>query len=85
VDEEVHTVIADSGGMVGCYPAIRADLDDGLGTVALLNGPEELNRIARFALQLVWDVYYDRSLPPEPPVVEPTCVENASDYLSVFG
>jgi hypothetical protein len=85
VDEEGHTVIAHSGGMVGCYSAIRADLDDGLGDVALLNGPEELNRIARFALQLVRDVCFDRSQPPEPPVVEPTNVENASGNLSIFG
>lgn len=66
------------------YSAIRADLDDGLGIVALLNGPGELNRIARLALQLVRDVCYDRSLPPVLPVVEPTCVEKASDYAGTY-
>jgi hypothetical protein len=85
VDEEGHTVIAHSGGRVGCYSVIRADLDDGLGIVALLNGPEELNRIGRSALRLVRDVCHDRSLPPVSPVVEPTYVENASDYLSILG
>jgi D-alanyl-D-alanine carboxypeptidase len=74
-----HTVIGHSGGMVGYYAAILADLDDGLGAVVLANGPGEPGAIASYALKLLRAAHHGEGLPPQP-AVDPTPIANAADY-----
>jgi len=82
--EEGHEIIGHSGGMVGYYAAIRADLDDGLGVVVLTNGPCEPVEFARFALQLLRAAVHNQELPPLPPAPEPTRIDNAADFAGRY-
>lgn len=61
-----HTIIGHSGGMVGYTANLLADLDSGLGVVALTNGPAEPERIAKFALQTLRAIHQGDELPPMP-------------------
>jgi CubicO group peptidase (beta-lactamase class C family) len=82
--EEGQTVIGHSGGMVGYYSDIQADLDDGLGVVVLVNGPGEPVAIARYALRLLRATAHGRALPALPPAPEPERVEDAADYAGTY-
>ncbi len=80
-ESEGHMVIHHTGGMVGYYSAVLADLEDGLGVVVLNNGPGEPAAMARFALQLLRAVHQDQELPPLP-ADKP--VENAAGYAGTY-
>lgn len=82
VDEDGHTIVSHSGGMVGYYAAIAADLEGDLGAVALCNGPCEPMTVARRALRLVRWAREGRGLPPEP--AGPERVEDAGAYAGVY-
>ncbi len=81
-DEDGHTIVSHSGGMVGYYAAIAADLEGDLGAVALCNGPGEPMTVARRALRLVRWAREGRGLPPEPAGQER--VEDAGAYAGVY-
>jgi len=82
--EDGHAIIGHSGGMVGYYSAMRADLDDGLGVVVLINGPGDPVEMARFALKLLRAAYRGGDLPALPSIPDPTHVENAADYAGIY-
>lgn len=82
--EDDHTIIGHTGGMIGYYSAMSADLDDGLGVVVLINGPGEPGHMARFALKLLRAAYRGGDLPALPPTPDPTRVENAADYAGTY-
>lgn len=48
-----HACLSHSGGMVGYQAYLLVDMDEGLGVVALINGPGEVAEAARFALRLL--------------------------------
>ncbi len=82
-DEDRH-LIGHTGGVVGYYAAILADLDDGLGVVILMNGPGEPGQIAEAALKLLRAAHHGRELPDLLPIPEPTRIENAADYAGMY-
>ncbi|NLF12485.1 MAG: beta-lactamase family protein [Anaerolineaceae bacterium] len=81
-DEDGHTIVSHSGGMVGYYAAIAADLEGDLGAVALCNGPGEPMAVARRALRLVRWAREGRGLPPAP--AGPERVEDAGAYAGIY-
>ncbi|MBN1657642.1 MAG: beta-lactamase family protein [Anaerolineae bacterium] len=83
-EEEGHEVLSHSGGMVGYYSAMRADLDAGLGVVVLCNGPGEPEAIARTALRLLRSAARGDDLPPLPPPPDSTHVDDATGYTGTY-
>jgi len=84
-ESDGHIYIGHGGGMVGYYSYMVADMDDGLGVVALMNGPggQSDEEIAMFALKLLSAGLHDQELPPVPPI-DPAKVENAADYAGTY-
>ena len=79
-----HTLVAHSGGMIGYYAYILADLDSGFGAAVMINGPGERAALATYALKLVESVHQKRPLPPPPAADPPTRVKNAADYAGTY-
>ena len=79
-----HTFVAHSGGMIGYYARIVADLDGGLGAVVLLNGPGDRERLASYALLVLESAFHGQPLPPMPPWEPPTRLKNAADYAGTY-
>jgi len=82
--EDDHAYLRHSGGMVGLYAYIAADLTDGLGVVVLVNGPADMRGIAEYALRAVQAVNRGEDPPPIPAPEDPTRIENAPDYAGTF-
>jgi D-alanyl-D-alanine carboxypeptidase len=82
-DEDGHTILSHSGGMVGYYAAIAADLEGGLGAAVLCNGPGEPMVVARQALRLVRGAREGRELPAAAPA-DPRRVDDAGAYAGVY-
>jgi CubicO group peptidase (beta-lactamase class C family) len=84
-ESDGHTYVGHSGGMVGYYSYILADMNDGLGVAVSVNGPGGRcdEEIALFALRLLRSALRHQGLPPMPPV-DPTKVENAAEYAGTF-
>ncbi len=78
-----HHIISHSGGMVGYQSHLLADLDAGLGIIALnnsLNSPEDLANLAWVHLV----AYLDGKEIPEVPPANPYAVKNIDDYVARF-
>jgi len=74
------------GGMPGFRSALRADLEAGLGTVVLLNGPDEGNlkgEVAAFTLDLYRAAAEGARL-PEPSHPDPLAVADADEYAGRY-
>jgi CubicO group peptidase (beta-lactamase class C family) len=82
--DDGHNYIGHSGGMVGYSSRLEADLDDGVGVIALVNYPGEAGGIPGYALKLLRAVYESRELPPMPEEDDPMRVKNAADYAGTF-
>ena len=79
-----HKTIGHSGGMVGYYAYILADMHDGLGVVVLTNGPgSKTDEIAKFALGLLRADLHGQELPPLPQD-DPTKIDNANEYVGTY-
>jgi D-alanyl-D-alanine carboxypeptidase len=83
--EDGHCLIGHSGGMVGYGCHLLVDLDAGLGTVVMINGPGKPELVARFAFQVLRAAADGRALPALPPAVDPQPVERAADYVGRYG
>jgi D-alanyl-D-alanine carboxypeptidase len=81
--EDGHTIVSHSGGMVGYYAAIAADMEEGVGAVVLCNGPGEPMAVALQALRLVRRAREGRDLSPAS-TAEPGRVEDAGAYAGVY-
>ncbi len=81
---EGHTLLWHHGGMPGFAAHLRCDLDDGLGAVALLNGPGSPTAIATFALACLRAWRRGEALPEVPPPSQRTRVEDAEQYAGVY-
>jgi hypothetical protein len=78
-----HKVIGHSGGMVGYLAHLLADLDTGLGIIALTNSPYD----PRPLVQLAWELLVaamDGDEIPEMPLDDPYRVENLEDYVGRY-
>lgn len=76
-----RTIVHHSGGMVGYYAAVLADMDEGLGVAVLSNGAGEPPAMARYALRALQAMRHGQELPPLPGA-EPT--EGAADYEGTY-
>jgi CubicO group peptidase (beta-lactamase class C family) len=83
-DQDGHTIVSHSGGMVGFSAFLAVDLDAGLGAVAMVNGPGAPGDVARFALSVVRAERARRPLPALPPRTDPLRVANAADYAGAW-
>jgi D-alanyl-D-alanine carboxypeptidase len=79
-----HSCVGHTGGMVGYSAGMIADLDDGLGAFAIVNGPGDPNAIAFEALALLRAAQRGDTpaATPEPP--DPTLTEDAADYAGAY-
>jgi CubicO group peptidase (beta-lactamase class C family) len=83
-EEEGHTVVGHGGGMVGYTASILADLDDGLGAVALVNGPGEPGKVTQYALEVLGATRQGHELPPLPAAPDPEVAEEAAEYTGSY-
>jgi CubicO group peptidase (beta-lactamase class C family) len=79
-----HTFVAHSGGMVGYYARILADLDSGLGVAVMINGPGEPVRLASYALLVLESASHKQPLPPMPVADPPARLKNAAEYAGSY-
>lgn len=79
--ENGHTIVSHGGAMVGYYGAIAADMEAGIGAVALCNGPGKPLAVARQALRLLRGVREGGDLPG---AGEAGGVEDAGAYAGVY-
>jgi D-alanyl-D-alanine carboxypeptidase len=61
-----HTVVGHSGGMVGYVAQMLCDMDAGVGTIALSNGPSGARTTAEYALDLARAEREGAALPDPP-------------------
>lgn len=80
-----HTCFYHGGGMVGYYAFIFLDMEDGLGSVVLMNAPGDHadEEIIKYALELARANLNQETL-PEIPLIDQYKVENAKDYVGTF-
>ena len=78
-----HHIISHSGGMVGYQTHLLADLDAGLGIVALGNSPYEPEKIANFAWEQLAATLDGREI-PEIRQADPCAVQNTEDYVGRY-
>jgi len=78
-----HQVIGHSGGMVGYLADLLADLDAGIGIVAMTNSPYSPQPITRLAREMLVTAL-DGDEIAEMPAADPYQVENADDYVGQY-
>jgi D-alanyl-D-alanine carboxypeptidase len=83
-DLDGHQSIGHGGATVGYRATMLADVDAGLGVTVLANYSDNVGPVAVYALQLITAERASRQLPPSPPLVDPTRVDNAADYVGTY-
>ncbi len=83
-EEGGHTLLSHGGGMVGYASYIVADLDDGLGAAALVNGPGDPAGVSRFALEAARAALKGKDPPEPPPADSPESVPGAVQYAGTY-
>jgi len=80
-----HTCFYHGGGMVGYYAFIFLDMEDGLGSVVLMNASADQadEEIIKYALELARTNLNQETL-PEVPLIDQYKVENAKDYDGIY-
>lgn len=78
-----HHVISHSGGMVGYQSHLLADLDAGLGVIALCNSLYSPEDIANLAWENLVALLDGKEI-PEVPQADPYTVKNIDDYVARF-
>jgi D-alanyl-D-alanine carboxypeptidase len=78
-----HQIIGHSGGMVGYLADLVADLDAGIGIVAMTNSPYSPQAITRLARELLITALDGNEI-PEIPAADPYWVENVGDYVGQY-
>ena len=79
-----HRCITHGGTTLAYMSDFVADLDAGLGVVALADGPGWTNVVVDFALALLLAASQDRELPPLPPVPNRTRIADAGAYTGTY-
>ncbi len=80
---EGHACLGHSGGMVGYYAFILADMEAGLGAVTLVTGPGASEDIARHALLCLRAEMEGRELPAAP-LTDTFKIDKAADYAGEY-
>ncbi len=79
-----RSIVAHSGGMLGYHAYFCADIQEGLGAVVLMNGPEgRPDEIALFALKLLRAGLHGEALPPLPQL-DPMILEEGADFAGTY-
>ena len=87
-DVDGHAYLGHGGSTTGFVAAMVADLDAGIGVVALINGIAESYAavgMAMRALSLVRAGLQGEQMPSVPPATDPSQVINAADYAGSYG
>jgi D-alanyl-D-alanine carboxypeptidase len=79
-EQNGHTIIGHGGGMPGFTSAITADMDAGVGAVALINAEVDPGPMADYARQLLRAEAFGGPVPDSPTIPDPTIVENAHEF-----
>jgi D-alanyl-D-alanine carboxypeptidase len=82
--DDGRTCIGHTGGMIGYYSALLADMDAGLGVVVLTNGPGEPLEIAGSTLKLVRSAVHNQEPPSVLPLPDPTQIDKGADYAGAY-
>ncbi|MGH9805410.1 MAG: serine hydrolase domain-containing protein [Candidatus Acidiferrales bacterium] len=82
--EDGHTLIAHSGGMVGFAAQLLGDLEAGVGVVAFVNGPGRPGAVAEFALKAVRAALEGQELPPLPEAGSSGKAEKTAGYAGAY-
>jgi D-alanyl-D-alanine carboxypeptidase len=83
-EQDGHTIIGHGGGMPGFTSAMTADMDAGMGAVALVNGEADPGPMADYARQLLRIAATGGPLPDPPTIPDPSIVENAHEYQGMY-
>jgi hypothetical protein len=83
-EEDGHTLLSHSGGMVGYSSMMLGDATAGIGAVVFINGPGDPGRVAEFVLACVRAALRGENLPALPQPAAADQVANAADYASTF-
>lgn len=76
--------IGHSGGMVGYYAHMAADLTTGVGAVTTINGPGSQRSIVDYAIDVVRAALTGESLPDLPKASDPLAGSDAAAYAGTF-
>lgn len=79
-----HRQLAHTGGMIGYYTSLLADLDSGLGVIVMVNGPAHPSSVSRFALKVMEAARSGAPLPDLPEIENPFDVTNAKELAGSF-
>ena len=82
-----HAYLGHGGSTTGFVSAMIADLDDGIGVVALINGYVQNYRAVEMAmhmLRLLRAGLRQQEMPAPPDFADPHIVSNAADYASAY-
>lgn len=82
IDGHIH--IGHPGGTLGYRAWMLADIEDGLGVVVLVNGPENPYDLADYTLKLARAMKHNLDLPPQPPKADNVSVGNAPEYAGKY-
>jgi hypothetical protein len=77
-----NQVVSHSGGMVGYYANIIADLDAGMGVVVLTNTPGDPERISEFAYKILRSALKDDEILPDSN--DDNASNPAEDYIGAY-
>ena len=87
-DVDGHAYLGHGGSTTGFVAAMIADLDDGIGVVALINGIGESYAavgMAMHTLSLLRARLHGEQMPPDPPASDLSPKSSASDYAGSYG
>jgi hypothetical protein len=84
VERAGHTLVGHDGGVQGFSSTMLGDLEDGIGVVALANGPCDVRSIGRFSLEAAQAALSKRELPAVPSATRSTTTSNATDYAGIY-
>jgi D-alanyl-D-alanine carboxypeptidase len=87
MDMDGRRVLGHGGSMVGYASDLHADMDEGVGVVVLINGPDRgdyTHTVAAFALRLLRAALQGGALPAVPPPDDPFVVADAADFAGTY-
>lgn len=82
-EQDGHLVVSHTGGMVGYHTSLALDMDAGVGTFAMVNGPESPTPITSYVLKALRAAREGREI-PGPPEADPLRVENGQEYAGFY-
>ncbi|HZR41182.1 MAG TPA: serine hydrolase [Ktedonobacteraceae bacterium] len=83
-ERDGYAAIGHSGGMVGYHSMLMADSEQGLGSIVLINGPQNPFGVANFALKLLRAAYLEQAWPEPPALLPAPSNEYVADYAGTY-